>query len=67
MPDSGEQRPSGPPDYKVYRSRKGLFSRLRSADLSSLRLALSGGAPIPESLLQTWLDRGLMIIEGYDG
>jgi LCP family protein required for cell wall assembly len=37
MPDSGEQRPSGPPDYKVYRSRKGLFSRLRSADLSSLR------------------------------
>ena len=33
MPDSGEQRPSGPPDYKVYRSRKGLFSRLRSADL----------------------------------
>jgi LCP family protein required for cell wall assembly len=37
MPDSGEQRPSGPPDYKVYRSRKGLFSRLRSADLSGLR------------------------------
>jgi len=37
MPDSGEQRPSGPPDYKVYRSRKGLFSRLRSADLGSLR------------------------------
>ncbi len=37
MPDSGEQRPTGPPDYKVYRSRKGLFSRLRSADLSGLR------------------------------
>jgi LCP family protein required for cell wall assembly len=37
MPDSGEQRPSGPPDYKVYRSRKGLFSRLRSADLAGLR------------------------------
>jgi len=37
MPDSGEQRPSGPPEYKVYRSRKGLFSRLRSADLSGLR------------------------------
>ena len=29
MPDNGEQRPSGPPDYKVYRSRRGLFSRLR--------------------------------------
>jgi LCP family protein required for cell wall assembly len=37
MPDSGEQRPSGPPDYKVYRSRRGLFSRLKSADLSALR------------------------------
>jgi LCP family protein required for cell wall assembly len=37
MPDSGEQRPQGPPDYKVYRSRRGLFSRLKSADLSSLR------------------------------
>ncbi|MBZ5739475.1 acyl-CoA synthetase [Nocardioides mangrovi] len=39
--------------------------RFGQADLSSLRLALSGGAPIPESLLQTWLDRGLMIIQGY--
>ncbi len=39
--------------------------RFAEADLSSLRLALSGGAPIPESLLQAWLDRGLMIIQGY--
>ena len=37
MPDDGEQRPQGPPDYKVYRSRRGLFSRLKSADLSGLR------------------------------
>jgi LCP family protein required for cell wall assembly len=37
MPDSEEQRPSGPPDYKVYRSRRSLSSRLRSADLSGLR------------------------------
>jgi LCP family protein required for cell wall assembly len=37
MPDDGEQRPQGPPDYKVYRSRKGFLSRLRSADLSGLR------------------------------
>ncbi len=37
MPNDGEQRPSGPPDYKVYRSRRGLFSRLKSADLSGLR------------------------------
>jgi LCP family protein required for cell wall assembly len=37
MPDNGEQQPSGPPEYKVYRSRKGLLSRLRSSDLSGLR------------------------------
>jgi fatty-acyl-CoA synthase len=39
--------------------------RFAEADLSSLRSALSGGAPIPESLLRTWLDRGLMITQGY--
>ncbi len=27
--------------------------------------ALSGGAPLPEALLQAWVDRGLMIIQGY--
>ncbi|HKA67267.1 MAG TPA: LCP family protein [Solirubrobacterales bacterium] len=37
MPNDGEQRPSGPPDYKIYRSRRSLLSRLRSADLSHLR------------------------------
>jgi LCP family protein required for cell wall assembly len=37
MPADDEQRPSGPPDYKVYRSRKSLLSRLRSPDLSRLR------------------------------
>lgn len=39
--------------------------RFAEADLSTLRSALSGGAPIPESLLHTWLDRGLMITQGY--
>jgi fatty-acyl-CoA synthase len=39
--------------------------RVHEADLGSLRLALSGGSPIPESLLQAWLDRGLMIVQGY--
>lgn len=39
--------------------------RFAEADLSTLRGALSGGAPIPESLLHTWLDRGLMITQGY--
>ena len=43
MPDDGEQRPSGSPDYKVYRSRGGFFSRLRSPDLSRLR----GGPKLP--------------------
>ena len=34
-------------------------------DLSSLRFALSGGAPVPESLLRRWLDRGAPITQGY--
>jgi LCP family protein required for cell wall assembly len=37
MASNGEQQPPEAPDYKVYRSRKGLLSRLRSPDLSSLR------------------------------
>ncbi|MDX6633844.1 MAG: hypothetical protein QOF06_47 [Solirubrobacterales bacterium] len=37
MTPDGDQRPPEPPEYNVYRSRKGLFSRLKSADLSSLR------------------------------
>jgi LCP family protein required for cell wall assembly len=40
MSPDGEQRPPEPPeqqpDYKVYRSRRGLFSRLKGADLSAL-------------------------------
>jgi len=41
MSPDGEQRPPEPPEYepeyKIYRSRRGLFSRLKGADLSSLR------------------------------
>jgi LCP family protein required for cell wall assembly len=37
MADNGEHEPSGPPEYKVYRSRRGLLSRLRPPDLSNLR------------------------------
>src|SRR6478609_67295 len=41
MSPDGEQRPPEPPqnepEYKVYRSRKGMFSRLKGADLSGLR------------------------------
>jgi LCP family protein required for cell wall assembly len=41
MSPDGEQRPPEPPEhepeYTVYRSRRGLFSRLKGADLSALR------------------------------
>src|ERR671920_2115476 len=41
MSSDGEQRPPQPPEsqpeYKVYRSRRGLFSRFKGADLSGLR------------------------------
>ncbi|CAN5275219.1 hypothetical protein BH09ACT13_BH09ACT13_16910 [soil metagenome] len=35
------------------------------ADLSSLRLAVVGGAPMPESMLRTWHERGVEIVQGY--
>jgi LCP family protein required for cell wall assembly len=37
MPDDGEQGRQRPPEYNVYRSRKGLLSRLRAPDLSGLK------------------------------
>jgi len=39
--------------------------RFASADLSSLRLAVVGGAPMPEALLGVWADRGVAIVQGY--
>jgi LCP family protein required for cell wall assembly len=47
MPESDEQRPDRPPEYNVYRSRKGFFSRLRSPDLSRLRKGSGGEAEKP--------------------
>jgi LCP family protein required for cell wall assembly len=47
MADNGEQQPSGRPDYKVYRSRKGLFSGLRKPDLSNLRERGAGPPKLP--------------------
>jgi fatty-acyl-CoA synthase len=35
------------------------------ADLSSLRRAVVGGAPMPEALLATWHARGVEIVQGY--
>jgi fatty-acyl-CoA synthase len=39
--------------------------RFGHADLSSLRRAIVGGAPMPEALLRTWRERGVEILEGY--
>jgi len=36
-----------------------------TTDLTSLRLAIVGGAPMPESLLHTYLDRGVQLTQGY--
>jgi fatty-acyl-CoA synthase len=36
-----------------------------AADLSSLRRVVVGGAPMPEPLLETWLERGVAIVPGY--
>jgi fatty-acyl-CoA synthase len=36
-----------------------------NADLSSLRRAVVGGAPMPEALIETWAERGVAIVQGY--
>ena len=35
------------------------------ADLSSVRFVVTGGAPVPERLLQAWLDRDVLLLQGY--
>ncbi len=39
--------------------------RFATADLSSLRRVVVGGAPMPEPLLETWAARGTVIVQGY--
>ncbi|WP_314172665.1 acyl-CoA synthetase [Streptomyces winkii] len=39
--------------------------RWAGADLSSLRTLMSGGAPIPETLIRTYQERGLVFCQGY--
>ena len=39
--------------------------RFAEADLSSLRLAVVGGAPMPVALLDVWAARGVEIVQGY--
>jgi fatty-acyl-CoA synthase len=40
-------------------------ARFAEADLSSVRLAVVGGAPMPEALLDVWAARGDDIVQGY--
>jgi fatty-acyl-CoA synthase len=35
------------------------------ADLSSVRVFLSGGAPVPERLIRTYFERGITFVQGY--
>lgn len=37
----------------------------RTTDLSSLRRALCGGAPVPLATIRTYMDRGVMFLQGY--
>jgi fatty-acyl-CoA synthase len=39
--------------------------RFGDADLASLRQAVVGGAPVPEPLLRTWAERGVVMVQGY--
>ena len=39
--------------------------RWDSADLSSVRTLMSGGAPIPEALISAYQERGLVFCQGY--
>jgi fatty-acyl-CoA synthase len=34
-------------------------------DLSSVRFVITGGAPVPERLIRAWLDRGVLLLQGY--
>jgi fatty-acyl-CoA synthase len=39
--------------------------RWRTADLSSLRVLLCGGAAVPDAVIRTYQDRGLVFCQGY--
>lgn len=39
--------------------------RWSNADLSSVRILMCGGAPVPEPLIHTYEERGLVFLQGY--
>lgn len=52
----------GNPDILDAMTRAG---RWRSADLSSVRFVITGGAPVPERLIRSFHDRGVALVQGY--
>jgi fatty-acyl-CoA synthase len=52
----------GVPSIYLFLSQEPAFS---TADLSSLRTVVVGGAPMPEALLGVWAERGVQIVQGY--
>jgi fatty-acyl-CoA synthase len=52
----------GVPANYLFMSQEPAFAK---ADLSSLRRAVVGGASMPVSLLETWRERGVEIVQGY--
>ena len=52
----------GNPDLLEALARSELWPQV---DLSSLRFVLTGGAPVPERLIRTYLDRGMTLLHGY--
>jgi fatty-acyl-CoA synthase len=52
----------GVPANYLFLSQEPVFA---TADLSSLRRAVVGGAPMPEALLEVWHERGVDVVQGY--
>ena len=52
----------GVPAIYLFLSHEPAFD---DVDLSSLRLAVVGGAPMPEELIRVWQARGIEIVQGY--
>lgn len=50
-----------PTNYQMLASQPGFAA----ADLSSLRQVIVGGAPMPRPVLETWLARGVTVLQGY--
>ena len=58
----GKYHPHG--DVAVY-DAMAAHPRWAGADLSSLRMLLCGGAPVPEATIRGYTSRGLTFIQGY--